>query len=178
MQTGKQGKQSTSVPHVSQPNSTQATIALVVSNCIHAKLKNQQTQTCKTSKSSSSNYCLSPTHLPTCQQLKSLHSHFSWVMTPYYSNCKHNFQVLSVSWPRSSFPFGRISVLERKRLRASISSPQTQATTSASMKTVRRLDFLGKEVAIRKVGQAALDSKAPAVKTSLPRTNISHTQET
>ena len=123
MQTGKQGKQSTSVPHVSQPNSTQATIALVVSNCKHAKFKNQQTQTCKTSKSSSSNYCLSPTHLPTCQQLKRLHSHFSWVASPYYSNCKHNFQVLSVSWPRSSFPFGRISVLERKRLRASISSP-------------------------------------------------------
>ena len=33
MQTGKQGKQNTSVPHFSQPNSTQATIALVVSNC-------------------------------------------------------------------------------------------------------------------------------------------------
>ena len=111
MQTG---KQSTSVPHVSQPNSTQATIALAVSNSKHAKLKNQQTQTCKTSKSSSSNYCLSPTHLPTCQQLKSLHSHFSWVMTPYYSNCKHNFQVLSVSWPRSSFRPGRIPVFPQE----------------------------------------------------------------
>ena len=39
MQTGKQGKQNTSVPQFSQPNSTQATIALVVSNCKHVKLK-------------------------------------------------------------------------------------------------------------------------------------------
>ena len=44
-------------------------------------------------------------------------------------------------------------------------------------KTVRRLDFLRKEVAIRKVGQAKLDSKAPAVKTSSPKTAF-HTQET
>ena len=138
MQTGKQGKQSTSVPHVSQPHPTQATIALVVSNCKHAKLKTQQTQTCTTSKSSSSNYCLSPTHLPTGQQLKSLRSHFSWVMTPYYSNCKHNFQVLSVSWPRSSFHRGRIPVFERKRLRASISSPQTSTSASRKNSTTSR----------------------------------------
>ena len=43
LQTGKQGKHNTSVPHFSQPNSTQATIALVVSNC-------KKCQTLKTSK--------------------------------------------------------------------------------------------------------------------------------
>ena len=41
LQTGKQGKQNTSVPHFSQPSSTQATIALVVPNCKNVKLSKQ-----------------------------------------------------------------------------------------------------------------------------------------
>ena len=44
-------------------------------------------------------------------------------------------------------------------------------------KTVRRLDFLRKEVAIRKVGQAKLDSQGSCCpKPSSPKNSISHTR--
>ena len=111
MQTGKQGKQNTSVPHFSQPNSTQATIALVVSNCKNAKLPKQ----------ANTQYMLN-NQVPLKQLLLWVHSTANMKHSKTFSAHRKLSSSL-VSWPRSSLHRGRIPVLERKRLRASISPP-------------------------------------------------------
>ena len=60
---------------------------------------------------------LGPTHLSNMSDTQKLSQSLLCAQTA------SNFQVLLVSWPRSNLHRGRIPVLERKRLRASVSSP-------------------------------------------------------
>ena len=101
-----------------------STILTAKFNSSYYRSSRLQLQTCKTQENNKHKHAQQANQaratialaLLTCQHVNNskaftVTSHGS---SPYYRNCKQNFQVLSVSWPRSSLHRGRIPVLERK----------------------------------------------------------------